>query len=235
MEEPFKSLLILGKIMEGISFYNYAAVVKNLRGVIYWKGKEKLDWLLSRFRYRYLGLVPSMHGMITGRKNIIDLYYPNERIRDAKDVISKELGEKLSEAICLSSVYICPIITNAPDDFLDLSVSEVKTKEELGDRDWRLHLRIADYTVLDFYTWAVRQAYEGLKEGKDMEEVLRERREKIERDKRRYWRISGRGEKTFLFYLDPLELVYRRKLLEDMIAIGDDVFALFGIVAVVVV
>ena len=221
--------------MEGISFYNYAAVVKNLRGVIYWKGREKLDWLLSRFRYRYLGLVPSMHGMITGKKNIIDLYYPNERIRDAKDVISKELGEELSEAICLSSVYICPIITNAPDDFLDLSVSEVKTKEELGDRDWRLHLRIADYTVLDFYTWAVRQAYEGLKEKKRVEDLLRERKERIERDKKRYWRIGGEGGRTFLLYLDPLEIVYGRGLLEEVLAIGEDVYAIFGIVAVVVV
>ena len=40
--------------MGEVCFYRYAAIVKNLRGVIYWKGesKDKLDWLLSRFKYR---------------------------------------------------------------------------------------------------------------------------------------------------------------------------------------
>jgi len=224
---------------EMISFYNYAAIVKNLRGVIHWKEKEKsgerLKWLLSRFRYRNLGVTPLMKGKIPERKNLVVLSYPNECIRMAKDVFSDVLNEMISEILCLSSVYISPVITNSPEDFEDLKLSEVKTSKELTDKDWKLHMRIADYTVLDFYTWAVRQAFTRIKEGKDIGFILKERREKIEKDKKRYWRIGENKGKPFLFYVDVLDVANRENILEKLVATGDDVFAVFGIMAVVIV
>jgi len=224
---------------ETISFYNYAAIVKNLRGVIHWKEKEKsgerLKWLLSRFRYRNLGVTPLMKGKIPERKNLVVLSYPNECIRMAKDVFSDVLNEMISEVLCLSSVYISPVITNSPEDFEDLKLSEVKTSKELTDKDWKLHMRIADYTVLDFYTWAVRQAFTRIKEGKDIGFILKERREKIEKDKKRYWRIIDEEGKPFLFYIDMLDIAHRTNLLGEILSLGEDAFAIFGIVAVVVV
>ena len=96
-------------------------------------------------------------------------------------------------------------------------------------------MRIADYTVLDFYTWAVRQAFTRIKEGKDIGFILKERREKIEKDKKRYWRIIDEEGKPFLFYIDMLDIAHRTNLLGEILSLGEDAFAIFGIVAVVVV
>lgn len=218
-----------------ISFYNYAAIVKNLRGVIYWKGKDRLEWLLSRFRYRNLGVPPSMVEGIPKRKNVVVLSYPNESIRKAKDILAKVVKEELSETLCLSTTYISPIITNSPEEFEDIKLIQVNIDRELTDKEWKLHMRIADYTVLDFYTWAVRQAFTQIKEEREIDAILKERREKIEKDKKRYWRIEKEKGDPFLFYIDPLAIAHNKGILSDLLSIGEDVFAIFGIVAVVIV
>ena len=217
---------------EKISFYNYAAIVKNLRGVIYWKGKEDLGWLLSRFRYRYLGVPPSLERIILKRKNLVLLSYPNDIILKVKELFSRVLMEEIAEVLCLASTYISPVITDNMDDFRDLIITEVKTTKELTDKDWKLHIRIADYTILDFYTWSTNNAKESVKSG-ELEEALRERKEEIEKDIRRYWRIVEDEGRIFLAYVDPLAILHKHNLVEEFKSLGEDAFATMGIMPVI--
>jgi len=217
---------------EEISFYNYAAIVKNLRGVIYWKGKGDLGWLLSRFRYRYLGVPPSLRGITPKRRNLVCLSYPNNVILKVRELFSRVLAEEIAEVLCLASTYISPVITDDVDDFRDLIITEVKTTKELTDKDWKLHMRIADYTILDFYTWSTGNAKEAVKSG-ELEEALHERREKIEKDVRRYWRILENEGRTFLAYVDPLAILHKHNLIEEFKSLGEDAFATTGIMPVI--
>ena len=217
---------------EEISFYNYAAIVKNLRGVIYWKGKGDLEWLLSRFRYRYLGVPPSLERIILKRKNLVLLTYPNNIILKVKELFSRVLIEEIAEVLCLASTYISPVMTDDMDDFRDLIVAEVKTTKELTDKDWKLHMRIADYTVLDFYTWSTNNAKEAIESG-NVEEFLHERKEKIEKDMRRYWRIVEDEGRAFLAYVDPLAILHKYNLVEEFKSLGKDAFATMGILPVI--
>ena len=217
-----------------VSFYKYAAIVKNLRGVLYWKGEnDKLKWLLSRFKYRYLGLPPSSTP-IKG-KNIVNLTYPTHEVKTATKLLSKCMPTEAAEALCLASLYISPIMTNSLQDFDASIVKTVKTSKEMDNKDWKLHMRIADYTTLDFYTWATENAAEVLH--RSLDEILRERRERIEKDVKRYWRLSEEKGRIFLAYLDPLKAVHQCKLqkeLKEVLRKYPDVSSAFGIIATLV-
>jgi hypothetical protein len=60
-----------------------------------------------------------------------------------------------------ASIYISPImvISKKHSDVIDsLSVGKVKTCKKLSTMDWKLHMRIADYSVLDMYEFSVNGA-----------------------------------------------------------------------------
>jgi len=90
------------------------------------------------------------------------------------------------------------------------SVGEVRVCKELSNKDWKLHLRIADYSILDSYEVMVEASMEyirGIGDKGVRRRVLGERRSFAEKDSRRYWRISCESGEPFLTYLDPLTII----------------------------
>jgi hypothetical protein len=200
-----------------------AWIIKNLRGVVYLRevDEEKLKSIARRFKYRNIGILPSM--VIEEKQPFIKLMYPS------KDFERFMKFNRAVEAIALASCYVSPIITFQQDykDLKPFSIDEVLINRELSEKDLKLHLRIADYSVIDFYRWAVGSLLSSLKEGK-IEEHLEERRKRIEKDKKRYWRIASKEGKTFIAYLD-LAHFFVEELNRQSLACG------FGIVVAVVI
>ena len=209
-------------------FHIYAAVVKNLRGVIYSSlppeaFKEKLSWLRKRFRYRNLGLTPSTlerYGdevkPYVGRL-LLELREPEPALKDLIGFYEQltDLPRPVLEAYCYASVYVSPVLVlgrECVNDLSPLAVEKVLVNRELSDKEYKLHMRIADYTVLDFYAWATSGALEALRVmagGQDARPILEERLERIRKDKRRYWRVISDEGCEFLLYLDLLLLLAR--------------------------
>ena len=213
-------------------FSLYAAIVKNLRGVVVFNELseavlKRVSWLRKRFRYRDLGLPPRLLEKFReslkeylGGKPFRELYYPIEKYRALPKLLEEYLGfnELVSEALMLSSLYISPLLVL--DDLVIRELSEVAASailvnRDMGINDWKLHLRIADYTVLDMYSFSVETGLRALKcyaEGeKDcLEETLAKRQEAVEKDKKRYWRIRSEKGRVFMLYIDPLKLLVER-------------------------
>jgi len=212
-----------------LSLHEYAAVVKNLRGVIYSRLKpsefeERLTWLGKRFRYRNLGLTPtvlSTYGEVVQKflgKPLLELKPPVKGLTELVETYSEllELPVPVVEAYCYASMYVSPMIVldgRCLRDLEPITVDRVLVKGPLTDRDYKLHMRIADYTVLDFYRWATSGALEALRKvsgGLDVSDLVEERVKKVKDDKKRFWRImSGKGS-PFLLYLDLLPKLAER-------------------------
>ncbi len=222
-----------------VSFYKYAALVKNLRGVIYWKQghEDKLRWLLSRFRYRNLGVPPSLaENLAMKRKVLVKLAYPSPQVKEAVSVFARALSPEAAEALCLASAYVSPLMLVGVEhsEFGPAVVDYVATDRELTDKEWKLHMRIADYTVLDFYAWSLDSAARALFENK-LDNELKEREKRIKEDKRRYWRIASEKGRPLLIYLDPLRAASEYGLIDALRQVGRDCTAVLGIVAALVI
>jgi len=237
------------------SFYRYAAMVKNLRGVIYSSlSAEQLpsaiSSLLKRFRYRNVGVPPALRARygaaIPARKTLLDLSYPVAGLRGVVGVLAGlGLDECAAEAYVLASAYVSPVIVLGRSSLRDLEplvAAVVRAREALNERSWKLHARIADYTVLDMYEWATDNGLEVVKalaEGRDPSELLSARRERVARDVKRYWRVAGEEGEAFVAYLNLPEMLSRhaegraaaRRLLELM---GDDLACCLAVVSAIV-
>ena len=156
------------------------------------------------------------------------------------------LDERAAEAYVLASAYISPVMVlgrESLEELKPLVTAVVRVKEYPDEKSWRLHARIADYTVLDFYGWATESGLKivkALTEGRDPSQLLEERRERVERDRRRYWRILSEEGEVFLAYLDLPAMLAKHEggrgaagaLLE---ALGDDLACCLAVVSAIVV
>ncbi len=132
------------------------------------------------------------------------LTYPLPELERFSEEFSRcaSIDYEVAELLVLSSTYVSPAIAIGRRFEPQLS--------RLSVEDWKLHLRIADYTILDMYENAVSGAL-GIVEGcsaEGLERTLNDRLESIRRDVRRYWRILC-GEPTaraFLYYVDNLRV-----------------------------
>ncbi|HIE55516.1 MAG TPA: hypothetical protein EYP90_10100 [Chromatiaceae bacterium] len=122
------------------------------------------------------------------------------------------------EALILASSYISPLLVLG-SKFIpcikSLSSEVVKVcKDKVMDvKRWKLHLRIADYSIVDIYEQSVMEAMEVISRFKlgslkigEIEQILRSRHEKIKIDTNRYWRIKCSEGKPFLYYVDMLSI-----------------------------
>jgi hypothetical protein len=205
-------------------FADYVALVKNLRGAVLRDPREdgaerRVAWLAQRFRYRNLGVPPALvaahadflHARLRG-KPFVELAFPLaslERVAAAVAGIG-ETGRPAAEAMVLASAYASPLIcpgAAAVAAVRPYAVDTVETKVTLSDKDWRLHFRIADYTVLDLYQWSTDHARRLWREVAN--DLTQARRQRIAKDKKRYWRLQqGDGPPhPFLFYLDLADRV----------------------------
>ena len=208
-------------------FAKYAAIVKNLRGVVLvdlvdegsW---SRVKWLIRKFRYRDLGLPPciveryrnKLSSYLNGNP-FRELVYPIPVLYNLVHVFeAKGFSRELVEALILSSTYISPLLVLTAkylDDIDNICIEKVKTCKELNDSNWKLHLRIADYTILDIYEKCIEENIRvlNLLKSNNVEEinnVLEERITRVKKDKKRYWRITCDSGKTFLYYVDLLRI-----------------------------
>ena len=208
-------------------FHLYAAIVKNLRGVIYtsldWeKLHGKLKWLKRHFRYRNIGVTREILARYPDlkvylRAPLIELNYPVKQAEELITVYQRFLNLPLLviETYCMASMYVAPMIVlgeKSIEDLKQLTVATVRTSKKLDDKDYKLHMRIVDYTTLDFYNWATegaKKAIETFLEDGNWKEILNKRLTKIEEDKKRYWRISSQDGREIVLYLDLLPVFLR--------------------------
>lgn len=206
----------------------YAAIVKNLRGVVVFDPDEEgaldaVSWLARRFRYRNLGAPPSLverapvifEGRLGGNP-FVKLAHPAVSTEALTGIVSTafDVERILAEAVVLASVYVSPLLAvgKVIEKLAPLSAGVVESRVRMTAFLWKLHLRIADYTVTDLFSWSTENA-ELLWEGK-LEAVVNERATRIEKDKRRYWRLTQGSEspKTFLSYVDVAQAVAKQAL-----------------------
>ncbi|RLF20368.1 MAG: hypothetical protein DRN15_09200 [Thermoprotei archaeon] len=235
-------------------FHLYAAIVKNLRGVVFSSDdindfERGLRWLSKHFRYRSIGITPLMRKRYStivtqylAKKQFVELVYPLADFKDLVTKLRRELNveEEVLEAITLSSVYISPMIvigSRSLEDLKDFLIDMVRTREELKDHEIKLHLRIVDYSVLDMYSWSTTNAEEILKayiKREPYEKYLRKRKDKIRADKRRFWRIVEEEGEPTIIYLDILPLMLRRLKRESIGEImkrhGKIISAILGVI-----
>ena len=219
-------------LSSGEGFHVYAAVVKNLRGVLYSsleerEFEEKLSWLRRRFRYRNIGITPRMegrYGLKADGKLLVRLVEPVPGLNELIDAYAAmtELERGALEGYCYASAYVSPLLVLGQASSADLGsliVDNVLVERELTDKEYKLHMRIADYTVLDLYLWATSRAREALlalAEGRDVSAILAERKERVKKDRRRYWRVMSEEGRALILYLDLLPVLAERASVEDV-------------------
>lgn len=235
-----------------MSFARYAAIVKNLRGVVLADIEEdgvwsSIKWLVDRFRYRDLGVVPSIVKRYRSRLErylsgnpFRELVPPTSSIQMFIDWLERVSGLPLEvvELLVLSSAYISPGIVVGIKYFgylKEVSVDVINVCRDLDTNSWKLHMRIADYTVLDLYETCVNEVLNAIEKGasrQSLEEISSLRRSRIEADKKRYWRIMCSNGKPFLFYIDMVNTILKYDMYRDLVA---DHAACLSIIPVILV
>ncbi len=213
-------------------FARYAALVKNLRGIVLFDLSEEnvseaIKWLASRFKYRNLGLPPTLIekyggeiGKYLGGNPFRKIVYPIPELEKLSSIVSEEakIPYELSESLVLASTYISPLLVlgNKFIRFIEkLAVETVRVCGKLNVKQWKLHLRIADYTVLDFYEKSVLEAMQLIAKPhvsleKELNTILEIRLKRIREDTKRYWRIKCSEGTSFLYYIDMLNVLKNR-------------------------
>ena len=210
-------------------FSRYAALVKNMRGVVLFDPSDDvsqdLKWLIDRFKYRVLGVPPSLaHEISKESKVLVQLAYPHATIMNFVNSLANNLNIQrgLSEAICLASCYISPILALGPKSqaaLESLATHKVTSRIDMKIQDWKLHLRIADYSILDLYEWSTTQAEKLWEANLNLNSIIHERLEKIRKDEKRYWRLQrgNRNPIIFLSYIDPVYMMHAKNVNIDFL------------------
>ncbi|MCS7366581.1 MAG: hypothetical protein NDF52_01735 [archaeon YNP-WB-062] len=208
-------------------FSKYAALVKNLRGVVLLDPEEEgalesVKWLSKRFKYRNLGLTPSIYEKYNDKlrefmgKPFRELTYPIEAIKILVErLVMKGLCREIAELLTFSSTYISPAIIIGEkyrSEVESSAVETVKISRELSLAEWKLHLRIANYSVLDFHEKCIEEALQAIEKPHTTETILNGRRGRILRDKKRFCRISSDQGKPLIYYIDNLAIAHNLKI-----------------------
>jgi len=99
----------------------------------------------------------------------------------------KELENLVEKVIFLSSIYLAPIVTSKEclKDFRNFAVKEIRAKA-FSIREFLRHLRISEYSMIDFYL------------SREMNVKINEF---VEKDIRRFWRIMDERGELVGYYL----------------------------------
>lgn len=218
-----------------ISFSTYAAIVKNLRGILYFGRSQGIialyaKWLGKRFKYRTVGLPPELRCIaeISGVKfpsNVVPLTYPNSKVKSLIEFLNPytEAREALISTV-FASMYVSPLIILGEDnlhDFSELEIHELVTTKKLTNADIKLHLRIADYTILDAFATYVKEAQQ-LWKRRDPNKLLEVRRTHALNEAKRFWRLTKASEdngepKVFLVFVDLIRFLTENELIDELV------------------
>ncbi|MEM2865651.1 MAG: hypothetical protein QW098_00705 [Candidatus Hadarchaeales archaeon] len=120
----------------------YAVTVKNLRGVLLFSNSEKalerIRWLTERFKYRNLGVIPSLSGKMEMKKPFVELVYPDGELIKLTKLLGRRLGEGVAEVVVLSSTYVSPLFVldgDSVESLRPLEVGSVRVSRKLTDRE----------------------------------------------------------------------------------------------------
>ncbi|MDK6028189.1 hypothetical protein QPL79_02265 [Ignisphaera sp. 4213-co] len=235
-----------------MSFAKYAAIVKNLRGVVLIDFEEdgawkSLKWLISRFKYRNLGLTPSIikrYGdklrNYLNRNPFKELVPPTNAIQMLIEKLyeASKFPYEIVELLVFSSTYISPamVIGSRYVEYVKrLSVDGISVCKDLDVNSWKLHMRIADYTILDFYEECINEILKIIEQGVSkqvLEHIAILRKSRIEKDKKRYWRIACSDGNPLLYYIDMIDIILRYNAYEEIVA---DQAAALAIVPVIII
>ncbi|ABM80371.1 hypothetical protein [Hyperthermus butylicus] len=213
----------------------YIFLVKNLRGVFAVSQSDDAEhyvqWLARRFRYRDVGVSRYLASRLEG---IIDkwlegnpfhlLDYPSKAAEEAaarvRDVlVGAGLSVEVADSILLSLYYASPILASRTVYEETKSVGivvETVYGPKLSQKDAKLHMRIAGYSVLDFLVPITSKAADYIGSTHDIERLSAERLEAIRADTKRYWRISGKGSEPVIAYIDYLKLLDEAGILSEL-------------------
>ncbi len=196
-----------------------------------------LRWLNRRFKYRVLGISPLVLKELRGRglsptRQVKPLHYPSKELSELVRCLSSVLGdvpEDVVESAVMASAYVSPLIVFGEPSrtVLNLATRIVKTAVKLNNALLKLHMRIADYSILDYYVKNL-ELLERLWKGElSSKEFVELRKDMVVKDSKRYWRLTtqpskGRRKGTsktealkepqpFLAYVDPLSLLARER------------------------
>ena len=197
----------------------FVSMLKLIRGVLCLIEKPQenvIKWLRRSIRWRPIGAgfktirLLKHYGFTS--KMIKPLPYPCSELKEAANLVSMHgLEEIVAEAIILASTYIVPVIIldNVVLDKLrktNTVAYEVLSQKELKDKDIKLHMRIAEYSVKDYHIEVISRIEKAIEENKLQEEV--KWREKLcIKDSKRYWRIKQNKGKTLIVYIDILRVL----------------------------
>ena len=220
--------------MAPIGLEEYVFLVRNLRGVYAPLPSDDhgryVGWLVKRYRYRDIGVtdctVEALPDVFEGRlsgKPFHLLEPPTRSLEKGVSLAEEALGGViepcLARTLLLSLVYASPLYLTA-DGLGELRRAGLVVYEVKGSipdlASARLHMRIAGYTVLDYYVESVRKALEAV-EKSDAEAVLRERTVFAEKDSRRYWRVVGKGGEAIVAYLDHVHLLIEKGVAKKLV------------------
>ena len=213
--------------MAPIGLEEYVFLVRNLRGVYApLPGNDHsryAGWLVKRYRYRDIGVADctveaspdAFEGRLSG--NPFHLLEPPTRslekgVSIAEETLGAIIEPCLARTLLLSLAYASPLYLTAGslEELRRAGLVVYEVKGSIPDlASARLHMRIAGYTVLDYYVESVRKALEAV-EKNDAEKVLEERTGFAEKDSQRYWRIRGKGKETIIAYLDHVHLLIEK-------------------------
>jgi hypothetical protein len=163
-------------------------LVKNLRGVVFFSREvnpeAEVKWLKRKFKYRELGISENLKLTDKWKKLVI-----LPRIEE------NEVLDSLFQA----SRFICPLIIlkeKSLNTFNKAVVARLKTEEKLSDKDLKFNLRLANYSITDFYLKSIQLARQFNLDG---------RRKLAEKDLKRFWRVKTSEDGiTLVAYVDPL-------------------------------
>ncbi|RLE53254.1 MAG: hypothetical protein DRJ26_03595 [Candidatus Methanomethylicota archaeon] len=228
----------------------FISIIKNIKGVIYTSLSDaplkELKWLSKSFRYRFLGITPSMQARpeileIINKKPFIKLYYPTRAIQKMVNILSEssKIDKSVIEAVALASAYVTPLISfpKSSGDLEPLITLKVLSKNKLPEKEIKRHLRISGYTILDFHEKVTTEAYATILEAckkatlrEALEKLINKREKLAEKDSKRYWRIISKEGEAVILYLDLISCLRNVKEEEIIDVVCDEsVSLIFGI------
>ncbi len=202
-----------------VDFVRYVALLKTIRGILITTSKPKdkvFGWLRRSIRWRPIGasrniiLLLKRYGF--GSKLIKEVVYPFQEFGEISSILADGgLDRNIADAIVLSSAYIVPlvILDIKTLDHLrraNIVAYEIRTQKKLKDKDIKLHMRIAEYSVKDYYFDVIAKTAEAIASG-EIEAILKKRAKTCTKDSKRYWRIKQDRGRTIIIYIDHLRLL----------------------------
>jgi len=164
----------------------YLALVKNMRCILDVREENDDTLKIIRKYHRNRGV-----GIMTGKgipkgKCFVEINPPE----DFADIYAKVDFE--GKFLILSSSYLAPIVTDSLENYRKYCVREIRHSDALDISNFLRHLRIAEYSLIDYYA-----------------EIPKNFQDFLDKDVKRFWRLKhDEGKRTVGMYLHLKEGTY---------------------------